>query len=373
MRVAILKPRSGQGGGLEKYTSRIAQAFLERGDQVNVLTTGPLQAKDQIQFYATNTVPWPAFVRMGQFDRFVKRWLEREQVDLVFGMERCTRQTHLRAGNGVHAAYLESRRWTEGALKVAMCKLNPLHQKILQFERQAFEYQGLKKLFTNSHMVRSQILERYKTAPEKVVVVHNGVEWKEMEADFANWEEKREEGLRRFGIERDLFHFLFIGHGYLRKGLERLLKGLSKLKRRDFHLSVIGKENRMDQFKAKAAQLGLERQVRFFGPSDEIRLFYQMADALVIPSFYDPFANVTVEAMAMGLFVVSSKQNGGHEVLTEECGAVIADLMDDEAMVEALEKAMERKKTFKSALRIRKCAEPLDFSRQLKILMGHCG
>ena len=66
---------------------------------------------------------------------------------------------------------------------------------------------------------------------------------------------------------------------------------------------------------ALAAKLNIQRRVTFFGPQKEIRPFYQFADALVIPSFYDPFANVTVEALAMGLFVVSSKSNGGHEIL----------------------------------------------------------
>ena len=46
--------------------------------------------------------------------------------------------------------------------------------------------------------------------------------------------------------------------------------------------------------------------------------FYQQSDCLAIPSFYDPFANVTLEALAMGLYAVSSKTNGGHEILTPE-------------------------------------------------------
>ncbi len=371
--IVLLKSKAGNQGGLEKYASRIANAFIERGAQVTLLTTGEVLRDSKIPVFSIKTTPWPAFIRMEQFDRFVCRWLKTNRADLVFGMDRNRHQTHIRAGNGVHAAYLESRAATEGRLKVLLCKMNPLHRKILDLERGAFENPELKKLFTNSRMVRDQILQYYSTDPSKIEVIHNGVEWREMESDFSKWEEERSTCLKKFHLDPHRFHFLFIGNGYLRKGLDRLLTGLSLLKRGDFHLSVIGKDKQMDLYKAKAIRLGLKERVHFFGPSQEIRLFYQLADALIIPSFYDPFANVTVEALAMGLYVVSSRTNGGHEILTKTNGAIIEDLLDPEAMVEALEKAMQNRKTRASAISARSSVEHLDFSNQMRLLMDSCG
>lgn len=345
--VVLLKSCAKSQGGLEKYASRIAEAFRQRGDLVTVLT-----GEDGIR--------WPSFVRMERFDAFVRQWLERNEADVVFGMDRNREQTHIRAGNGVHAAYLKSRLFTEGRLKVLLCKLNPLHRKILELEKAGFENPKLKKLFVNSHMVKQEVLEHYDVDPAKIQVIHNGVEWEEMEAD---WQPGRE--------ERDEIELLFIGNGYLRKGLDRLLEGLSLMKQEPFHLSVVGKDKGIDRYRMKAAELGLQNRVSFFGPSREIRSFYQKADALIIPSFYDPFANVTVEALAMGLFVVSSKHNGGAEVLTEENGAVIEDLLSPDAMVAALKKAMQ-KKTEESARRIRQSVQHLDFSKQLQALMEGC-
>lgn len=306
---------------------------------------------------------------MEQFDGFVRRWLKKNQPDLVFGMDRNRQQTHIRAGNGVHAAYLESRIITEGHLKGLLCRFNPLHRKILELEKAAFESPELQTLFTNSYMVREQVLKHYTIAPQKIQVIHNGVEWHEMQLPFLEWENNRKMALNKFNLNPDHFHFLFIGHGYLRKGLDRLLIGLSRLPFRDFTLSVIGKDNQLDLYRAIAVQCGLKNNVQFFGPSQEIRHFYQLADALVIPSFYDPFANVTVEALAMGLFVVSSKHNGGHEILTEQNGAVIEDLLDPDAMVQALQKALAHRKTAQSASLIRDSVKHLDFSHQLSRLM----
>jgi UDP-glucose:(heptosyl)LPS alpha-1,3-glucosyltransferase len=374
--VVLLKSSAGNLGGLEKYAARVASGFVEKGARVSILTTGsPKNAfvHPSISFYPVKTSPWPSFLRMEQFDGFVRKWLQAQKPDLVFGMDRNRMQTHIRAGNGVHIAYLKSRVFTEGRIKHWVCLLNPMHRKILELEKEAFENPQLQKLFANSHMVRGQLLEHYAIDPAKIEVIHNGVEWKEMEQDFLDWESKKMEACARFHLDPDRFHFLFIGSGYLRKGLDRLLEGLSRLNRADFHLSVIGKDNKMDHYYAKAVQLGLKDNVRFFGPQQETRIFYQLADVLVIPSFYDPFANVTVEALAMGLFVISSKNNGGCEIISEKNGAVIDNLLDTDSMVEALQKSMQHRKTVRSAELARQGVCHLDFSKQLNKLIEACG
>ena len=372
--VVLLKSNANQEGGLEKSASRIASAFRAKGAKVSILTTGGQRDSSDpyITFYPHQTSAWPAFLRIEQFDRFTKEWLSQNPADLIFGMDRNRTQTHIRAGNGVHAAYLESRVFTEGRLKYWTCQLNPMHRKILQMEKEAFENPHLKKLFTNSLMVKRQILTRYATDPSKIEVIHNGVEWREMESDFLSWPAQKQKACEKLHLNCDLHHFLFIGNGYLRKGLLQLLTALSRLKTRNFHLSIVGKDNRMELFHANAVALGLKDHVRFFGAQKEIRPFYQLADTLVIPSFYDPFANVTVEALAMGLHVVSSKHNGGHEILGRENGTLIEDLLDPDAFLFALETALQKRKTEQSAHLARQSVEHLDFSLQLKKLIEAC-
>jgi Glycosyltransferase len=371
--VVLLKSHAANFGGLEKSAGRIASAFVEKGAKVSILTTGEApQNSSQISFHAIKTSGWPSFLRMEQFDRFTRRWLKEHQADLIFGMDRNREQTHIRAGNGVHDAYLQSRELTEGKWKKISCRFNPMHRKILQLEQQAFENPRLKKLFTNSHMVRRQILERYKTDPAKIEVIHNGVEWHEMQADFADWPSMKQEALKKFQLPSNVFHFLFIGSGYLRKGLHQLLLGLSRLKARDFHLSVIGKDNKMGEYMAKARELGLSQHVSFFGSQSDIRPFYQFADVLVIPSFYDPFANVTVEALAMGLFVVSSNSNGGSEIISSENGLIIEDLLSPDSLTCTLENALKHPKTALSAEASRRSVKHLDFSLQMNLLMKAC-
>ncbi len=363
MKIALLKSRAKTEGGLEKYAKRIASAFSMAGHEVFLLTTGSSAPTHGIAFPVCR---WPGFLRLEQYDRCVRRWLEKHPADLIFGMDRNRIQTHLRLGNGVHAAFLKSRIAAEGRFKYASCLLNPLHRKILELEEAAFTHPGLKKIFVNSHMVRSDLLSHYAADPAKIEVVHNGVEWTEMGVPFASWREGRAELCARFGLDPEAFHLLFVGNGYQRKGLEPLLKALALLKRQDVHLSVIGKEKNLSRFQKLAANC----RVRFFGPQEKMAPFYQLADAIAIPSYYDPFANVTLEALCFGVFVFSSKTNGGREILTAETGAVIEDLSRPESIASLLETAP--RKTTESATRIRNAAARFDFPGQLAKLIDGC-
>lgn len=360
MKIAILSRLQGRGG-LEKYTRYLAQAFVDRGCDVRVLTTSSA-AK-----FPCETIPLVNKSRLNicniiDFNRRCRNWLRSHPCDIVFGTERTTKQTHYRAGNGVHAAYLKSR-GEEGLLKRLSFSINPLHRLILSYERQAFESPSLQRLFVNSHMVKKQIVEHYSTPLERIEVIHNGVEWKDWQSPFAMWPKVRPKLFEKLQLNPNYLQLLFVGHGFRRKGLYYLLQGLARVER-SFQLSIVGKDRDAHYFMQLAKRLNLN--VKFFGERCDILSFYQVCDLLVIPSTYDPFANVTVEALAMGLFVVSSKENGAHEILTEQTGAIFQDLKDAESVAKTLQKALSHPKTVESALAIRAQTRHLDFSYQLK-------
>lgn len=365
--ITLLKSSMQGRGGLEKHTRRLAQAFVEAGHHTTLLT-GPLPSDFHVNGMEVISLgrssPF-SFQQIQQFDKCCQEWLKSHRSDVVFGLDRNSFQTHYRAGNGVHAAYLATRSQTNSWIKRLSFGFNPLHQTILRMERLTFENSGLQTLFTNSEMVRDQILAHYKTPVEKIHVVHNGVEWLEYAPDFAQWPQVRHERAVERGLDPSKFQLLFVGHGYRRKGLGVLLQGLADLNCKGLQLSVIGADREIVYFRKEAARLAIADQVLFFGPRSDMRAFYQIADALIIPSYYDPFANVTLEALAMGLYVVSSKHNGGHEIIKSGCGTVIGDLGDRSAVAAALMKMLCHRKTVANSKAIRQSVEHLDFSRQL--------
>lgn len=355
--IVLLKSRVGFRGGLEKYTLFLAKAFAQKGLSVALLTTGTspcLEGVDVISLGPDLSFSWRHILR---FNALCEQWIQRNPCKIIFGMERTTSQTHYRAGNGVHTVYLERRKLIDPLWKRVTFPLNPLHRAVLSIEKKIFENPRLKKLFTNSQMVKEEILQHYAIPEHKIKVVHNGVEWKAWESDF----EKTFETPRM----RTSHHFLFIGNGYQRKGLPFLLRGLEQIRQEDFRLTVIGKDKNIPYFIKMAASLDLNEKVEFLGPQQDMRPFYKKADTLVIPSIYDPFANVTLEALCMGLFVVTSSFNGGKEVLQKNTGVVITELTSPESVSCALREALSRPKEQAGALRIRDSIKELDFSNQL--------
>lgn len=371
--VTLLKSRLDQKGGLEKYTWEIAKAFCEAHCSVTILTTGDVKAPFPSPLLQIISFPIDhlfSYLNVQKFDQACQRYLKEHPSPIVFGLDRNSEQTHIRAGNGAHAAYLRRRAQEEGVCKALSFRFNPLHRNLLAIEKASFENPNLSKLFTNSHMVKKEILDLYTIAPEKIEVVHNGVEWSQMQPAFDQWQEKREEVLKELQLDAQAYQLLFIGHNYKRKGLEQLLKGLSLIKEKPIQLCVIGKEKKQKYFEQLAHRLGLGSCIRFLGQRSDILRFYQMADALAIPSSYDPFANVTVEALAMGLFVISSKSNGGHEVLEPFSGVTIDALTDPASVAQALRSALQHPKTKPSAELIRASVQRLDFPSKLREIVN---
>lgn len=369
MKVAILKSGLGRRGGLEKYTEYTARAFADRGCDVTILTSTPRDLKlqdldtDAYRVVSLGHRSWLGFKHRLQFDRWCHEWLEENPCEIVFGMDRNTYQTHYRVGEGCHAAYLERRRETEPFIKALSFRINPLHLVNLWLEKKTFLCPYLKRIFTNSHMVRNEVLAHYPVDPSHISVVHNGVEWHELQEPFDQWPDEKPLAMQRLGLDPTRKQFLFAGHGWRRKGLAYLLHAIAKLPQNSYQLSIVGREKYPGRYYKLIEKLKLQKNAFFFPPQQHLRQFLQVADCMVIPSVYDPFANVTVEALAMGVPIITTHYNGAKEILTSTTGKLISSLTDINAFAKLLEEVP--RKTPEVASEIRKSVSHLDFSKQL--------
>ena len=363
MNVILLKSAIGSKGGLEKITKRFIAALIQKGDSVTLLTTTsskkPLpDLHPQLKVVVLALEGPFSFWNLFYFDYKVKQWLKKNPHEIVFGFDRNSWQTHIRAGNGCHAAYLKLRK--ESLLKRLIFKINPLHRTLLYLEKKGFEHPCLKILFTNSHLVKRQILQYYKVPPEKIEVLYNAVEWTDLQKPFDDTFKVRAEYRLKWGIPHDHFLLLFAGHGYKRKGLPLLIEALKSYPK--VTLVVVGKDRSPPK---------ISSQVRIFGPQESLIPFLQTADALCIPSLYDPFANVTLEALSMGLFICSSAFNGGSEILTPSTGVVIDDLFSLTSFCKALDITCANPKTPLSAASIRESVKGFDFAKQMQKMVSY--
>jgi UDP-glucose:(heptosyl)LPS alpha-1,3-glucosyltransferase len=96
------------------------------------------------------------------------------------------------------------------------------------------------------------------------------------------------------------------------------------------------------RWRRRVTDLGLAARVRFVGQVADPERYYAAADGFVLPTHFDPFANATLEAMAAGLPVVTTRSNGVAEVLTPGMdGFVLEDSRDAGGLEKALAELMD--------------------------------
>ena len=119
-------------------------------------------------------------------------------------------------------------------------------------------------------------------------------------------------------------HALFIGQDFERKGLAETIEAMREIDDPALKLTVVGKERR------PAGTSG--GNVTFAGETDDTRPFYRDADFFVLPTKHDPCSLVVLEALAMGVPVISTRFNGACEIMTDGVhGFVLDDPRDVDA------------------------------------------
>jgi len=110
-----------------------------------------------------------------------------------------------------------------------------------------------------------------------------------------------------------------------RKGIFYLLKALSQLmkKRQDFALDIVGHGPSRKELEELARNLGLDEIVKFHGRQPEVASFMRNCDFFVLPSLYENFGVVYIEAMACGKPVIGTAAGGPKEIITKETGILV--------------------------------------------------
>jgi len=317
MRIALVIERFlPSGGGVEGVAWQVAHGLAAAGEDVHVFAREHA-ATSALAVHALSVSRTWQPLRVLRFDRASRAAIARARpFDVVHSFSRTSVQDVFRAGGGSHADYMRRAYSRTGA---GFRRLSPRHQVLLEMERRAFADPS-QLVQCPSQMVRDEIRRRHGVPEPRLRVIPNGVDIERF-APAAN-------RLRAAGPTR----WLFVGSGFQRKGLDVALEALAASTDRDARLRVVGADA-IAPWRSRTEALGLAERVEFLGRRDDLPALYAEADALLLPSRYDAFANVTLEAAAAGLPIVTTATNGASEVVAE--AAIVVPEADDVAALRA--------------------------------------
>ncbi|MCC6705247.1 MAG: glycosyltransferase [Thermomicrobiales bacterium] len=191
---------------------------------------------------------------------------------------------------------------------------------------------------------RADLIWRQRANPEKICTIPPGVD-----TDlFRPTDQVQARG--RLGLDLDDAVITFVGRIDPIKGIDTLLESVARTRElvpdRRIVLQLIGGDldvagNPVGPLAETAAQvqrLGIEANVRLLGsrPQDQLPLFYAASDLVCVPSRYESFGLVAVEAMACGRPVVASRSGGLIFSVADGISGYLAPVNDAEAFATAM-------------------------------------
>jgi UDP-glucose:(heptosyl)LPS alpha-1,3-glucosyltransferase len=333
MRLALVRQRYNAYGGAERFIERSLAALSGQGVEVTLLAREWKGVPGEVlrcdPFHVGRL--W----RDWSFAHAACSELAKRRFDLVQSHERIACCDIYRAGDGVHAQWLDNRRAGLGPLgRMGIC-LNPYHHYLLAAERRLFGSARLRAVICNSRMVKEEIRSRFGTPEGKLHVIYNGVDLEDFHPRLRD--AHRAAMREKLGIPQQALVHLFVGAGFERKGVFRLLQAFARLPRSEAHLIVVGQDKARAHAERLAHKLGIASRTHFAGGQHDVRPWYGAADCFVLPSLYDPFSNAALEAMACGLPAIVTRQCGTAEMIDSGKNGFVIDTLDIDALARALE------------------------------------
>ncbi len=325
-------------GGAERYTVDLATALVRRGHEVSLLA-----ASFAGEWPGVRCVPigFDGATRTRRYNRFLDgldEHLDHERYEIVHAMLPVRRCDVYHPHAGMAAAALEK----PNAL------FNPRRRAMAAVERKLLTSTTSPIVIALSEYVKRSIRQHYPLGESRWVTLFNAVDLQRFDP---NAHAATRPSMRAaLGLPKDRATALFIGHDYERKGLAQAI-GMMKNLQSGPTLVVVGPDPSRE-FAGLVAAAGIGDRVQFTGPSSDAVPYYAAADFFVLPTRHDPCSLVVLEALAMGLPVISTKFNGACEIMTNGVHGYVLDQPSDvEALAEAARQLLdpERRRAMSAA------------------------
>ncbi len=322
-------------GGMNVYVRDLTRELGRRGLAVDVFTRSQDEHQPHVKEdlgYGNRVIHVPA----GPETPMSKEGLVRHVPEFVGGLREFARATGVQY-DVVHAHYwlsgmaAESLRaaWgtpfalmfhTLGHMKNRIAQTPAERESELRVQTETALMRSADRLIAATPAELAQIQWLYRVPVDRVSVIPPGVDVNLF------YPRRADQAKERIGVDPNRILLVFVGRIEPLKGLETLLRAVAQLRDRgvcecdQLALSIIGgdpddpaaRNAELARIMALRDELALEGLVTFLGKQDQDTLpdYYAAADAVVMPSHYESFGMVALEAMACGTPVIASEVGG---------------------------------------------------------------
>ena len=303
-------------GGAETYAYELANGLGKRGHSVDVFTQWVDDPDETVDVHENVTVHRIAkarkmFVTFETLYFSFKAWrtIDFERYDIVHGtlMPASTialgpegtgentplvLTSHGTSIGEVHSVALETP--ADYLLKFFFHPMNVVMDWIAG--------QGADEIVAISDHARDELVQTYRFDDEHIQMIPHGVDTER----FYPREEQHP------AVDPDATTLLYVGRLGARKGLGLAFQALARLNDPNIEFLIAGTGRHEERLRTLAAKLGVADQIRFLGyvSDEELPVLYSSADVFVLPSRYEGFGLVLLEAMACGTPVIGTDVGG---------------------------------------------------------------
>ncbi|MDX6648199.1 MAG: glycogen synthase [Solirubrobacteraceae bacterium] len=314
-------------GGLARHVRKLSEQLVFHGVDVHVLSRGDesMPAEEDVDGVQVHRVREPRRPRdLGEF----VTWVEHMNADmLAAGVELGDRfdfdvvhgHDWLVAGAGDHLA----RRFRCPLVVTIHATEYGRHQGWVDKHPQSYIH-GVERWMANradrvitcSHYMREHVSDIYDLEEARVRVIPNGIDPLDLQPvdDL--------DRLRARFAAPDERLIVLVGRLVYEKGFQLALEALPGLVERlgNVRFLVAGSGTHEAELRRQAAELGLEEHGTFLGwiGDDVLHSLYRIADLCVVPSLYEPFGLVALEAMASGCPCIVADTGGLREIVPDD-------------------------------------------------------
>ena len=313
-------------GGLARHVRKLSEQLVALGVEMHVVTRGggalaPCEERHGVIVHRVTEPPFPrddirAFVRwVSAMNRDLgalgAQLADGDEFDLVHSHDWLVAEAASRVAGRAGRPWLVTIHATEYGRHQGWVQTYPqshIHGAEREMARRADH------VITCSRYMRSHVATVFDVSPRKITAMQNGIDVADLEPVADDLD-----ALRATYAEPDEQLVLLVGRLVYEKGFHLALDALAPVIRRrgNVRFVVAGTGTAEAELRRQARRLGLARKGAFLGwvGDDMLHSLYRISDLCLVPSIYEPFGIVALEAMASGCLCVVADTGGLREVV----------------------------------------------------------